>query len=164
MARQVFFSFHYNIDLWRANVVRNSDVVKAAETEVGRYDHSLWEEAKAQGDAAIQKLIDDGLKGASVTVVLIGASTYERKWCLYELAKSHVDGKGLLGVRINAIKDQGQKTGDKGPDPFDYANVTAADGKQRTLAGLYPVYDWVADRGYEKIDTWIETAAKAAGR
>jgi hypothetical protein len=39
-------------------------------------------DAKAKGDRSIQKLIDRGLDGASVTVVLIGAETYRRKWCL----------------------------------------------------------------------------------
>jgi hypothetical protein len=164
MARQVFFSFHYANDLWRANVVRNSDVVKKQETEVGRYDHSLWEEAKAKGSAAIQKLIDSGLHGASVTVVLIGAETYKRKWCLYELAKSHNDGMGLLGIRIHNIRNASQQTGVKGPDPFGSVKIKGVLGLPTTLAGTYPIYDWVNDRGYTNVDDWIEKAAKAAGR
>jgi hypothetical protein len=164
MARQVFFSFHYANDLWRANVVRKSDTIKKAETEVGRYDHSLWEEAKAEGNAAVEKLIDEGLNGASVTIVLIGGETYERKWCLYEIAESHNDSKGLLGIRIHNIKDQQQNTGTKGPDPFGYVESTSALGVKSSLAGVYPLYDWVNDDGYDNVDDWIETAAKAAGR
>jgi hypothetical protein len=164
MSRQVFFSFHYAGDLWRANVVRNSDVVKKAETEVGRYDHSLWEEAKTKGDAAIEKLIDSGLKGASVTIVLIGAETYERKWCLYEIEQSHDASKGLFGIRIHNIKDSEQNTGTKGTDPFAYAEVDSSTGGTTSLAGIYPIYDWVNDDGYTNVDTWIEDAATAAGR
>jgi hypothetical protein len=164
MARQVFFSFHYANDLWRANVVRNSDTVKKVDTEVGRYDHSLWEEAKAEGDVAIQKLIDDGLKGASVTVVLIGPETYLRKWCLYEISKSHAGARGLLGVRIHNIKDQDQETTSVGPDPFAHVQVDSPLGVSTSLSGVYPIYDWVANDGYTNIDSWIETAAKAAGR
>lgn len=161
MARQVFFSFHYAKDLWRANVVRNSDTVQKADTEVGRYDHSLWEEAKAKGDSAIKALIDEGLHGASVTIVLIGSETYRRKWCLYELAESHNASKGLFGVRINHIKDQEQETSTAGPDPFAYLQRADRTG---TLAGVYPIYDWGKDDGYNNIDSWIEAAAKAADR
>lgn len=164
MARQVFFSFHYAGDLWRANVVRNSDTVTKAETEVGRFDHSLWEEAKASGDSAIKALIDEGLKGASVTIALIGSETYTRKWCLYELAESHNVGKGLLGIRIHKIKNQAQQESTKGPDPFAYLESADPQGTRSTLAGVYPVYDWVTDDGYNNVDRWIETAAKAAVR
>jgi hypothetical protein len=161
MARQVFFSFHYANDLWRANVVRNSDAVKKAETEVGHFDHSLWEEAKVKGDAAIKALIDEGLNGASVTIALIGSETYARKWCLYELAESHNAKKGLLGIRIHQIKNQAQQASTSGPDPFAYLQRTDGTG---TFAGVYPIYDWVNDDGYNNIDSWVETAAKAAGR
>jgi hypothetical protein len=164
MARQVFFSFHYAQDLWRANVVRNSDTVRRAETEVGHFDHSLWEEAKTSGEKAIKALIDEGLNGASVTIALIGAETYTRRWCLYELAESHNAGKGLLGIRIHNIRNQAQLTSTPGPDPFAYLQFTDAQGTTRTLAGRYPIYDWVTDDGYDNIDAWIETAAEAAGR
>jgi hypothetical protein len=164
MARQVFFSFHYANDLWRANVVRNSDVVKSNETEVGRYDHSLWEEAKTKGDTAIRKLIDEGLRGASVTIVLIGPETYTRRWCLYELEQSHADKRGLLGIRIHNIKDQQQHTTTAGPDPFASTKLKSPLGVASSLAGIYPIYDWVNDDGYRNVDDWIELAAKAAGR
>jgi hypothetical protein len=68
--RNVFFSFHYQRDIWRANVVRNSGVV-IGESAAGFRDASLWEEAKKKGDKAIKALIDEGLKGTSVTVVFI---------------------------------------------------------------------------------------------
>ena len=45
MARRVFFSFHYERDIWRANVVRNSWVTQDREA-AGFWDASLWEEAK----------------------------------------------------------------------------------------------------------------------
>jgi hypothetical protein len=164
MARQVFFSFHYDNDLWRANVVRNSHVVASNQQEVGHYDHSLWEDAKAKGAPAIQRLIDGGLAGASVTIALIGAETYTRRWCIYELAKSHADGMGLFGIRIHNIRNQAQQTSTAGPDPFAYVEVPGLLGLASNLSGKYPVYDWVLDNGYANVDTWIETAARAAGR
>ncbi len=45
MARRVFFSFHYERDIWHANVVRNSWITQDREAAVF-WDASLWEEAK----------------------------------------------------------------------------------------------------------------------
>ena len=58
MARRVFFSFHYERDIWRANQVRNSWVTQPDRESAGFFDASLWEEAKRKGDAAIKKMID----------------------------------------------------------------------------------------------------------
>jgi len=39
MARRVFFSFKYKGDIWRANQVRNANVVAGADV-AGFFDHS----------------------------------------------------------------------------------------------------------------------------
>jgi hypothetical protein len=78
MARRVFFSFHYQRDLWRVNVVRNSGAVEGI-AAAGRHDASLWEETKKKGDSAVKALIESGLSGTTVTVVLIGAETATRQ-------------------------------------------------------------------------------------
>ncbi|SRR6266702_7482253 len=67
--RNVFFSFHYD-DIFRVNVVRNSHKVRGASV-AGFRDASLWEEAKRKGERAIKSMIDDRLRGATVTCVLI---------------------------------------------------------------------------------------------
>lgn len=159
MARYVYYAFHFQRDIQRANVVRNSRTVLAAGEEVGYYDRSLWEEAETKGDDAIQKLIDDGLIGASVTIVLIGAETYKRRWVLYEIAESYNNGKGLLGIRLNNIEDWNGNRDWAGPNPFDYVTVG-----QSPLSGMYPVYDWITDDGYNNAAGWIEQAALDAGR
>jgi hypothetical protein len=105
MARKVFFSFHYQRDLWRVNVVRNSGVIDGV-SAAGFYDASLWEDAKRRGDDAVKRLINDGLKGTSVTAVLIGAETAKREYVSYEIERSIALGNGLLGIRINDIKDK----------------------------------------------------------
>ncbi len=66
MARRVFFSFHYERDIWRANVVRKSWITKDR-IDAGFFDASLWEEAKTKGKEALKKLVRDGLKNTSVT-------------------------------------------------------------------------------------------------
>ena len=145
MPRKVFFSFHYERDIWRTNVVRNSGVVEGS-AAAGFYDASLWEEAKKKGDAEIKKLIDKGLNGTSVTVVLIGAHTSERKFVDYEIEQSIARGNGLLGIYINGIKDQNGKMDIQGSAPWRLTNAGA------------PCYAWDKD----KFGDWVEAAYKKA--
>src|SRR5580704_3454502 len=105
MARRVFFSFHYERDLWRVNVVRNSGAIEGI-SAAGFHDASLWEESKKKGDEAVKKLIDSGLDSATVTVVLIGAETASRKYLSYEIEQSLARGNGIFGIRVNNIKDK----------------------------------------------------------
>ena len=92
--RHAFFSFDYR-DVWTTNVVRNSWVTQDPQA-AGFLDKSLWEESKQKSDAAIKKLIDGGLQGTSVTVVLIGPRTASRKYVGYERERSEEGrvGKG----------------------------------------------------------------------
>ena len=147
MARKVFFSFHYQRDLWRVNVVRNSAMVEGV-SAAGFHDQSLWEETEKKGDAAVRNLIDAGLDGTSVTAVLIGAETANRKFVSYEIEKSVARGNGLLGVLINNIKDQNGRTDSLGAVPAAL-----------TKAGA-PVYTWE----YGKLGDWVERAYQAAQR
>lgn len=148
MARRAFFSFHYDRDIWRATIVRNSWLTQEREA-AGFFDASLWEEAKKQSDAAIKALIDTALLNTSVTVVLIGAETSGRPYVQYEIDKSIGRGNGLLGVRIHNIKDSQKNTDAWGANP---------------LPAGYTVYDYVTDNGYANLGSWIETAATAAGK
>jgi MTH538 TIR-like domain (DUF1863) len=145
MARRVFFSFHYERDIWRTNVVRNSGIVEGS-AAAGFHDASLWEEAKKKGDAEVKKLIDKGLGGTSVTVVLIGAETSGRKFVDYEIEQSIARGNGLLGIYISGIKDKDGRTEVQGQAPT-----------RLTTAGA-PCYNW--DRS--KFGDWVEDAYKKA--
>jgi hypothetical protein len=104
MARYVFFSFHYQRDIVRVNQIRNLPEIvdKAA---AGFKDASLWEDAKKKSDDAIKNLIDDGLKGTTVSVVCIGYQTAGRKFINYEIQKSIDRGNGILGVKIHHLKN-----------------------------------------------------------
>jgi hypothetical protein len=143
--RNVFFSFHYQRDIWRANVVRNSGAV-IGESAAGFRDASLWEEAKKKGDKAIKDLIDEGLKGTTVTVVLIGAQTSNRTYVTYEIEKSIERGNGLLGLRIHNIKDQSGNI-----------DVMGAIPSKLTSSG-YPTYTW---SNCEDFATWVDAAYNA---
>ena len=162
MVRRVFFSFHYDRDIWRANVVRNSWVTRDRE-DSGFWDASLWEETKLKGETAIKNLIDNGLKNTSVTVVLIGQETSKRKYVLYEIEQSHNKKNGLLGIYIHEIKDRNGYTDLKGENPFNSLYIENG-WSRKYFSDIYPTYDWKWDNGYYNIGKWVEEAAQRAGR
>jgi hypothetical protein len=145
MARRVFFSFHYERDIWRVNVVRNSGAIEGV-AAAGFHDASLWEETKRRGVDAVRRLIDTGLEGTSVTAVLIGAQTAQRQYVSYEIERSISRGNGLFGIFIHNIKDKSGRSDAPGevPDALRKAGT--------------PVYTWE----YGKLGQWVEEAYKAA--
>lgn len=163
MARKAFFSFHYKNDVWRANVVRNSWVTKADTEAAGFIDAAAFESIKKNGEKAVENWIDGQLIGTSVTVVLIGAETSTREYVKYELKKSYAKGNGMLGIYIHNIKDKDGNTSSKGSNQFGEIGKDS-NGNAVYFSASYPCYDWVADNGYLNIGTWIEAAAKKAGR
>jgi len=163
MPRKVFFSFHYDRDIRRVVQVRNSWVVRAERETQPFVDKAEWESIKRSGKESIERWIDKQLDGTSVTVVLIGAETYEREWVRYEIKRSYELGKGMIGIYIHNIKDPQLGTDKKGKNPFDYWSVKQ-NGQNVPLSNLYRTYDWANDDGYNNFAKWIEAAAKAAGR
>ena len=128
-------------------VVRNSWITKERNAR-GFVDSAEFEKLKMQGDAAIKAWIDSQLVGTSVTVVLVGEKTCSSRWVRYEIEQSIARGNGLLGIDISKIKDLKGATSERC-------------GK---LPAGYPFYLWNNDNGYTNLGTWIETAARAAGR
>lgn len=135
MAKRVFFSFHYQdvID-FRANVVRNHWVTKLNQSAAGVFDASLWEDAKKTSDLALKRLINGGLNNTSVTCVLIGSQTFNRRWVRYEIMKSIEKGNTILGIHINGVKDKYGNIKSKGSNPFDHLGYQySEDGKKLHL-------------------------------
>lgn len=163
MARHVFFSFHYERDIWRASRVRNSWVTKPDRQSAGFWDAASWEAVKNKGEDAINKWIDAQLYGTSVTAVLIGNETWNRKYVITEIVKSFNKGNGLLGIYIHNMKDNNGFTDYKGNNPFDYI-YEVIDGTKCYLSEYFPVYDWVYNDGYNNIADWIEKAARSEGK
>jgi hypothetical protein len=148
MARNVFFSFHYQRDIVRVNQIRNLPEI-VDKSAAGFRDSSLWEEAKKKSDDAIKKLINEGLLGTSVTVVCIGNKTAGRKFINYEIQKSIDRGNGILGVQIHHLKNFAQEVDTVGDTP---ALLTQ---------NKYPIYKY---DDHTKLKAWIEKAAKDAGK
>ena len=160
--RRAFFSFHYQRDIIRVSRIRNSWVTRDREA-AGFWDGATWESIKRQGDEAIKRWINTQLNGTSVTVVLIGAETAERKYVKYEIQQSHNNGKGLLGIYIHNMRDFSGQTSPQGRNPFENFYITQ-NNQTVYLSQIYSVYDWVTDDGYNNIGDWIESAARRAGR
>ncbi len=148
MARRVFFSFHYQRDIWRVNQIRSiPNVIGCA--AAGFQDASLWEEAKKKGDPAIKKMIDNGLENTSVTVVCIGAKTAGRKYINYEIEQSIARGNGIIGVKIHHLKDKDGNSDLEGDTPY---KLTSNGYKVRKYTNV------------DDLANWIEEAAKLAGK
>lgn len=154
MARRLFFSFHYDRDVWRVQNVRQS--WRFSELELPTFYNAIqWEQVKRGGDAAIKQFINDGIARASCTVLLVGRETSTREWVDYEIKKSYEAGNGLVAVRIHNIKNQALSTDVKGVNPL--SKFTIRNGAQR-LDQVFKEYDWVNNNGRDNIAKWVEEA------
>jgi len=115
MKRQVFFSFHYGNDAWRASQVRNMGVVETQKL----FSDNSWETVRRQSETAIKRWINNEMKMRSCVVVLIGTHTYSREWVQYEVEHAWKEGKGIVGIYINNLADSNGEQSDKGKNPFD---------------------------------------------
>lgn len=158
MARNAFYSFHFQPDNWRAAQVRGMGVLEGNEPA----SDNDWEAVKKGGDSAIQKWIDGQLSGRSVAIVLVGNATAGRKWIKYEIEKAWNDGKGVLGIYCHNLKDvQGNQTS-KGTNPFDDFTMRKDQSKLSSLVRCYdpPYADSKQVYAYIKqnLESWIEAA------
>jgi len=162
MTRRVYFSFHYERDIWRANQVRNSWVTKDREANTF-LDAADWESLKKKGEEEIKRWINKQMDGTSVTVVLIGKETSTRDWVRYEIRKSYEEKKGLLGVYIHKLENQEGKTDEQGNN---YFGEIGKDDKGNPVYfwEVASTYDYVDNDGYHNLPDWIEQAAKKVGR
>ena len=129
MARRTFFSFHYEPDVWRAFNVRNSWVVTDDQEDRGFFDSSVFEATKRESEDALKQFLRKGLDNTSVTCVLTGSQTWQRRWVRYEIARSVIKGNGLLTVHIHKIENQQKETATKGADPLSNMGLYKANGK-----------------------------------
>ena len=116
MKRQVFYSFHYELDNWRASQVRNIGAIEGNKP----VSDNKWEEIKRGGDSAIKKWINSQMQNRSCTVVLVGSDTANRKWINYEILKSWNDKMGIAGIYIHGLQNQkGYICSKQGANPFN---------------------------------------------
>jgi hypothetical protein len=101
MKRKVFFSFHYKPDNWRASQVRSIGALEGNEP----CSDNDWETVTRGGDAAIENWIAGQLRNRTCAVVLVGVETAGRRWITYEINEAWNRGMGVVGIRIDRLKD-----------------------------------------------------------
>ena len=156
MARRVFFSFHFKHDIFRANQVRNANVVAGPDV-AGFFDHSEYEDAKKRGTDAIRRMILRHLDNTTVTVVLIGKFTASRPWVQEEIAESIKRKNGLLGIYVHHLWAPSD------PPATLLTSIAALQLPPRPIvpAHIYfPAYQW--DQDVRRFATAIEDAGRHA--
>ena len=158
--RQVFFSFEYNKDNWRAGQVRNMGKVDNSST----FSDNDWEEVKSKSDTKIKEWIDSQMAKRSCLVVLIGTTTSGRKWINYEIQKAYELRKGIVGIYIHGLKDSVGNQTTKGSNPFYIGEENKRLSNYVTcFDSSYKSSTYVYDDIKENIEQLIEDAIEAAG-
>lgn len=151
--RNVFYSFHFDKDVFRVQQIRNMGVLAGDEP----VSANRWEEIK-RTDAGVEKWIDENLQRKTCLVVLIGEDTANRKWVKYEIKRACKLGIPVVGVRIHNLKCVNTGYGKKGSDPFSGLDLKWTDGKTYSPT----IYNPDPENAYKDIDEnlafWIETA------
>lgn len=160
MARHAFFSFHYQNDVWRSNVVRNCNALDVG-VETTFFDAVEREEVKSDSREEIKNWIDEQLRQTSVTALIIGEKTADRDFIRYEIKRSIERGNGVVGVRVHDIPDENGETSLKGPNPLDEF-VIKRDGEWVQVSDIFETYRFSRDNGQEKLGKWLEEGADIA--
>jgi hypothetical protein len=159
---QVFYSFHFDNDVFRVQQIRNIGAIEGNEP-VSKND---WETA-GKTPGGIERWIDENMKYKSYVVVLIGSETFQRPWVRQEVAKGWDGGKGLLGIYIHNLRDPRNANSHpyfgrcaQGQNPF--AQVQLKNGA--TLAQYVPCFNPNPSDAYgdiaQNLLKWIAQAAK----
>lgn len=172
MKRQVFFSFHFDNDVWRVGQVRNIGTVEGQQI----FSDNGWEKVRLRSDSAIKDWIEQELNMRSCVVVLIGSETASRKWVQYEIEQAWKKGKGIVGIYINKLKNRQGEQDVKGSNPFNQFCIdktfnyivnhkTPADANEINLGEVCKTFDsayYVSENVYNDIKEHIESLIKEA--
>lgn len=161
MARKCFYSFEYKTDNWRASKIKQIGAIEGNQTLSG----NEWESVTSGKDPAIKKWIDDQMRGRTCLIVLVGATTANRKWINYEIEKAWDSKLGVCAVNIHNILDRNNDKSSKGLNPLSYITRGAS------LSGMAKIYDppyqsssdvykYIADN----IEGWAEESIKIRNR
>lgn len=158
--KSVFYSFHFDNDVMRVQQIRNIGVIE----DNAPVSPNEWEKIKGQGEAAIQRWIDENMRYKSCVVVLVGKETAYREWVQYEIIKAWNDKKGLLGVNIHNLKCPRGGTCASGPNPFE--NIRFQNGT--SLSSVVKCYNpnplYAYSEIAENLERWIDEAIAIRNR
>lgn len=158
MARSCFFSFHYKPDSHRAAQIRQ---IGSIEGNRPASDND-WESIKNGSDPAIERWIENQMRGRSCTVVLVGANTAGRKWITHEIVKSWDKGMGVVGIRIHGIKNLSGEIASYGNNPFDHVTHGPTKKKLSSIVKCYNPSGSTSKEKYAWIVKYLEDAVEEA--
>ncbi|MFD4591480.1 TIR domain-containing protein [Streptomyces rubiginosohelvolus] len=113
MAKSVFYSFHYEQDVHRVQLIRNINALAGQPL----LNPQEWEQVRRRGSQAIKEWIHDEMAYKKAVIVLIGRYTATRPWVIYEIEKAWADKRPMLGIRIHGLSSLGS-VDIAGSDPF----------------------------------------------
>lgn len=136
-------------------MVRNMGKVDNSST----FSDNDWEEVRYKIDAKIKEWIDGQMAMRSCLVVLVGYETSQRKWVKYEIEKAMELHKGIVGIRINRLKDSNGEQDPNGSNPF-YNVYTNSGHRLSNYVKLYesPYSSYVYDDINDNIEDLVENA------
>ncbi|ULG71493.1 TIR domain-containing protein [Macrococcus brunensis] len=152
MSKRVFFSFHFDRDINRVMIVRNSHITKNEKR--GFIDKAEFETIQRKGEIAVKSWIDKQLSGTSVTVVLLGSETLSRPYVQYEIIESYKKGNKIIAINICGIKDLKGNLCKK-------QSLKVCVGRDNQGNNIYfdniinDYYDYIDDNGYQNLESWI---------
>lgn len=111
----VFYSFHYDNDVFRVQLVKKIGAVEGQPL----LNSQDWEQVRRGGSTAIANWIDKEMKYKTAVIVLIGKETSTRPWVKYEIEKAWNDKRPLLGIYIHGLASLNHGADKKGSNPFD---------------------------------------------
>jgi hypothetical protein len=82
--KTVFYSFHYERDVNRVQLVRNINALEGQPL----LNAQEWETVQRRGQQAVVNWIDEQMRYKRAVVVLIGQETASRSWVIYEIEKA----------------------------------------------------------------------------
>ncbi len=160
--RQVFYSFHFDNDVFRVQQIRNMGVIDGDEP----VSPNEWEKIQKK-EGGVKRWIDDNMEYRSCVIVLIGEETAKRSWVDYEIKKAWKEKKGLLGIYIHNLscpkktKESGNGKCKQGNNPFD--NIKFTDGSK--MSSVVNCYNPKSADAYSDIKNniagWIDTAIES---
>lgn len=161
--RWTFFSFHYQNDVTRAHVVRNSWVTKE-----DRDDAVLIGNQTAVRPWVRYELVRSFQRGNG----LFGIRIHNIKNFAGQCAAAGKNPLDYLTYMVNGSQVTWREW--NGNQWVDYTKVPSAtvsetgqslsNGEAKQFSSRFLIYDWINDNGYENLGTWVERAARQAGK
>ena len=153
----VFYSFHYDNDVFRVQQIRNMGVLEGNEP----VSANEWEQVKRGGNAAVERWIEENMKYKRCVIVLIGSETAHRPWVRHEIKRAWELNKGLIGIYIHNLRCPRTGTCTKGPNPFSTWSVSGQSMANYVTCYEPPSWDAYGDIS-RNLETWVALATAQA--